>query len=851
MKKVISLIVVSALSLIFTVPAQAETDVPVSKADSELIEFIEDSGKRARVGLDERGRAWVLANTLMVPEPVGETGLYATTLKTSKALEAVTALGDSSIVPNFMVHLNEPIVVENAVNPSSVQGVNPVTKIAANEVHADGITGEGVAVAIIDTGIDPDHPYFKDAQSNSRIVAEACFVGIGMSTASATNNFPCLNNSTQQIGIGASDITNHVASGAPSNLANQFSSFNSTGTSQADWASIMDHGTHVAGLAAGSSNTLASIPDSAPGGIAPDADIISIRVFGWDAGWYWDTEYEYWYFSTGGAYYLDILAAVDWVTENQDTYNIAALNLSLGGGEYGVACDGDISNNFTAARNAGVAPLVATGNEYFSNAVAWPACASSAIAVGASTGDDQIALFSNSGVMLDIAAPGADVGSAVPRVNGDYSASAYERWDGTSMATPVAAGAVALMKANRSNLTVNQIEAALKNTGVLIDDVVVQNIPRINVDSAISSVGGILLQQTITASGSNTLNATQSTQISATATSAFAVSVVGENISEICSFTSSSQGSTLNVQVTGLGAGTCKLRFTQGGSSGYNSARRVFHEIEIVKLNQTISVGGPTSATITSSDIELTASASSGLNVAYSLYNSAGICTATSDVSSGVRTVELSFQATGVCTVRFTQTGSNAYQPANLVAREVTVSKSSQSILVSAPSTLTAGSSSAVTASVSSGTVSVASSTPSVCSFSNSTVNALTPGQCVLSFSVPENDTHAASNTTRTITISPTPIQVVRMLSPKATARSVTIRWNEPSNLGLSGFSNYSVKYRISYPGKKFSSWTTRTTNTRTFRISLNGAKYRLEYTVKAVAPDSTSRETRGKVKTF
>jgi hypothetical protein len=130
-------------------------------------------------------------------------------------------------------------------------------------------------------------------------------------------------------------------------------------------------------------------------------------------------------------------------------------------------------------------------------------------------------------------------------------------------------------------------------------------------------------------------------------------------------------------------------------------------------------------------------------------------------------------------------------------------------------------------------------------------VNALTPGQCVLSFSVPENDTHAASNTTRTITISPTPIQVVRMLSPKATARSVTIRWNEPSNLGLSGFSNYSVKYRISYPGKKFSSWTTRTTNTRTFRISLNGAKYRLEYTVKAVAPDSTSRETRGKVKTF
>lgn len=848
MQKVISLLLSAALSSFFVVPAHAEPVVSVSKADAELVEFIEDSGNRAPVGVDERGRAWVLANTLMVPEPVGETGLYATNLKASKALEAVAALGDTSIVPNFMVHLNEPIVVESAVRPASVQGVNPVTKIAANEVHADGITGENVAVAIIDTGIDPDHPYFKDAQGNSRIVAEACFVGIGMSTASATDNFPCLNNSTQQIGIGSSDITNHVASGAPTNRAAENTTFNSSGTTQADWASVMDHGTHVAGLATGSSNTLASIPDSAPGGIAPDADIISIRVFGWDAGWYWDTEYDYWFFSTGGAYYFDILAAVDWVTETSDTYNTAALNLSLGGGDYGFACDGDISNNFTAARNAGVAPMVATGNDYFSNAVAWPACASSAIAVGASTGDDQIATFSNSGIMLDIAAPGADVGSAVPRVNGDYSASAYERWDGTSMATPVAAGAVALMKVAWPDATVNQIETALKDTGFLIDDVVVQNIPRVNVDLAISALGASPTAQTISVTGAQSTTLYETIEVSASASSNLTVSVVGSANTGICFFTTSAEGSTTVAEVTGIGAGTCTLRFNQSGGSGYAAATQVTYEIQIEKLTQSISVMGPASGSVSSS-VELFAFASSGLSVSFVVQNSSGVCTATSTNADGFLTVSLSLIGAGTCSVRFTQSGDTSYKVANSFVQQVVVSKNAPSLFVSVPNSLEAGTSSAVFATVDAGAMVVTTSTASICSVSGLNVNALAPGSCTLNFSVAESPTHSAASTTRTIPISAAAVGSVRMLSPKITLKSVTLRWNSPSNVSFSGLTNYQVRFRISYAGKKFSSWATRTTTTPTSKIALSGKKFRMQYTITAVAPASSSQVVKGTIR--
>jgi hypothetical protein len=91
----------------------------------------------------------------------------------------------------------------------------------------------------------------------------------------------------------------------------------------------------------------------------------------------------------------------------------------------------------------------------------------------------------------------------------------------------------------------------------------------------------------------------------------------------------------------------------------------------------------------------------------------------------------------------------------------------------------------------------------------------------------------------------------VRMLSTKVSAKSVSIRWNAPSNAALSGLINYQYRYRIAYPGKKFTSWTTSATTSRSFKVSLKGTKYRLEYEVRAIASESVGAKVRGRLKNY
>ena len=88
------------------------------------------------------------------------------------------------------------------------------------------------------------------------------------------------------------------------------------------------HGTHVAGTAAGKTT-----------GIAPEADIIMLKVFS-------DNSDE--------CYYSDVEAALDWVINNCDAYNIASVNLSLGGGNYNYQKRDSRSDEFLALKNLGV-----------------------------------------------------------------------------------------------------------------------------------------------------------------------------------------------------------------------------------------------------------------------------------------------------------------------------------------------------------------------------------------------------------------------------------------------------------------------------------------------------------------
>jgi subtilisin len=197
------------------------------------------------------------------------------------------------------------------------------------------------------------------------------------------------------------------------------------------------HGTHVAGIIAARGT-----PPSGIRGVAPGATIRSYRVFGQGAD---------------NATNFAIAKAIDaGVSEQCDL-----LNMSLGGG----APDTLTEEALTAAHNAGVVVLAATGNDS-RKPVSFPAAFSMCQAVSAAGrrgtfpngtepdgsvaapfGNDKknfVASFSNIGPETDLTGPGVGVMSTVPGGFGVMS--------GTSMATPAETGAAARLLAGRPNI---------------------------------------------------------------------------------------------------------------------------------------------------------------------------------------------------------------------------------------------------------------------------------------------------------------------------------------------------------------------------------------------------------------
>ncbi|MEZ7130756.1 S8 family serine peptidase [Nonomuraea sp. AD125B] len=285
--------------------------------------------------------------------------------------------------------------------------------IGADQAHAKGLTGTGQAVAVLDTGIDRDHPWFS-----GRIVAEACFSAVEAGVESL-----CPNGQSEQIGEGAADAM--------------------TAKCLAGGTNLCDHGSHVAGIAAGS------------GGVAPGASIVAVQVFSRvdDEGVCGEP-------SCVLAFESSLRLAMDYVAGLDQP--LAAVNLSLGGALSETDCDASeegaiFKPKIDALLAKGVATVVAAGNESF-DGTSYPACVSSAVAVGASDNADAIADFSNRGAALDLFAPGVDVESAVP----DNQTVVYS---GTSMATPHVAGALALMKQSEPETPIGDLVEKLKRTG--------------------------------------------------------------------------------------------------------------------------------------------------------------------------------------------------------------------------------------------------------------------------------------------------------------------------------------------------------------------------------------------------
>jgi subtilisin family serine protease len=348
------------------------------------------------------------------------------------------------------------IYEDRLVKPSLTESV-PVVGAAGG--MANGFSGSGQAVAILDTGVDKNHNYF----AGGKVVSEACY-------STTTGNNPDFDSSQSLCPGGVQEST------APDSGLN-------CDTAQ---IGICWHGTHVAGIAAGRETTLGYF------GVAKDASIIAIQVF---------SRFNNPSNCGGGApcisaYSSDIIKGLERVYALRTTFNIASVNMSFGEGNFAGYCDGEDAAMKAAIdnlRSVNIAGVIASGNNGFTNAINFPACISSAVSVGSSndggntTNQDTVNNFSNSANILNLYAPGFLITSAAPN-------NQLRSEGGTSMAAPHVAGAWAILKQQNSSATVSQVLTALTSTGRIITDQRAatgnRRTPRIRVDAASHQFAG-------------------------------------------------------------------------------------------------------------------------------------------------------------------------------------------------------------------------------------------------------------------------------------------------------------------------------------------------------------------------
>jgi serine protease AprX len=246
---------------------------------------------------------------------------------------------------------------------------------------------------------------------------------------------------------------------------------------------VYGHGTHVAGIIAGSST---SVTPLYTGGIAPGANLINVRVLGND----------------GTGLTSDVIDGIEWAVSNRKTYNIRIINLSLGHPVNEASATDPLCKAVADAVNAGIVVVVAAGNSGKTadghkvlGGVTSPGNSPLALTVGAlntwgtvNRSDDSVATYSSRGptkfeqvVKPDVAAPGNKIislqasGSFLPTMYPTFhvagsGSNAYMLLSGTSMAAPMVSGGVALLLQGTPGLSPAQVKLALQTSATYVKD---------------------------------------------------------------------------------------------------------------------------------------------------------------------------------------------------------------------------------------------------------------------------------------------------------------------------------------------------------------------------------------------
>tara|TARA_B100002019_G_C21271395_1_gene602579 strand:- start:1358 stop:3355 length:1998 start_codon:yes stop_codon:yes gene_type:complete len=270
-----------------------------------------------------------------------------------------------------------------------------------------GYTGEGVTMAIIDTGIDGNHTALDDLDDDN------------------TTNDPKI--------VAFYDAINNP--GATNGT--EIFPYDDNG-----------HGTHCAGITAGT-----GAPDYRHIGVAPRANLVGVKVL--DGG--------------GSGSFAAVMAGMEWTVEKRHEFNIRAASMSLGALtgaiEWTSSEEESVNRMANEMMRAGVTLFIAAGNSGGTATIGTPGSAEDVITVGSLDKNTAIAVYSSQGPTEEgrVKPNVAFVGSSVNAPDAN-TGDGYVALSGTSMATPGAAGVAVLMYQANPDLSPFDIRNIMQET---------------------------------------------------------------------------------------------------------------------------------------------------------------------------------------------------------------------------------------------------------------------------------------------------------------------------------------------------------------------------------------------------